>query len=131
MIRVLDTNVVIAAIRGWPAGVRARVNAADPDDVAVTSITVAELWYGAVRHSEPERRRAVFEAFLEPYDVLSFDRQAAERHGDLRHLLRHEPIGERDLLIAAIAVANDMSIVTANRREFERVPGLVVEDWSV
>ncbi|MGH8953058.1 MAG: type II toxin-antitoxin system VapC family toxin [Acidimicrobiia bacterium] len=127
---LLDTNVVIQAIRGRPAKVRRRLNRVGPDDVTVSAITVAELWYGAERSAEPQRRKDVFEEFLKPYEDLPFDRPAGEHHGRLRHQLRHNPIGERDLLIAAIAMANDLIVVTSNVREFRRVPGLKVEDWS-
>lgn len=127
---LLDTNMVIFAIRNRPAAVRARLDAVSPEDVFVSSITVAELWYGAEKHAEPERRRGVFQAFLEPCSVLPFDRPAAERHGVLRHQLRHEPIAERDLLISSIALATDLTVVTGNTREFRRVPGLKVEDWT-
>ncbi|MBI4543661.1 MAG: hypothetical protein HY703_00520 [Gemmatimonadetes bacterium] len=61
--------------------------------------------------------------------MIWLDRRAAELHGGLRFTLRHQPIGERDLLIAAIAIANDIRLVTANTGEFRRVPGLRVEDW--
>lgn len=127
---LLDTDTVIFAIRARPAAVRTQLGAMSPDDVVVSAITVAELWYGAAKDAEPARRRAVFEAFLEPYEVIPFDRAAAEHHGRLRHDLRHEPIGERDLLIASIAVARGLSVVTGNQREFARVPGLETVDWS-
>lgn len=130
MTRLLDTNVVIHAIRSRPLSVRQQLGRLSPEDVAVSTITVAELSYGAERSAEPERRRQVFEEFLRPYEILPFDRPAAEHHGRLRNELRHNPIGERDLLIAAIAVARGLVIVTSNVREFHRVPGLTVEDWS-
>jgi len=127
---LLDTNVLVAAQRGYPAAVEARLRQLSPDDVCISAVSVAELWYGAARHSDPERRRALWSEYLAPYAVLPFDRAAAELHGELRHQLRHAPIGERDLLIAAIALANRLTMVTGNTREFERVPGLLVENWS-
>lgn len=129
MIWLLDTTVLIEAQRGRPERVRARMLAMAPEDLAVSTITLAELWYGCQRSPDPERKRVLWSRFLEPFDVLSFDREAAERHGELRYHLRHEPIGERDLLIASIAVANGLGVVTANRREFARVPDLTVENW--
>lgn len=131
MIWLLDTNIVIHAIRFRPPSVRQRLGEVSPDDVRISSITIAELWYGAEKYNAPARRRTVLEAFLEPYAILSFDRAAGELHGHLRHAMRHHPIGERDLLIAAIALANDLTVVTNNTREFARVPELRVEDWSV
>ncbi len=127
---LLDTNVLIQAQRGHPPAARTRLGETSPIDVAVSVVTVAELWYGAAKHGDPARKRKLWSKFLEPYDVFPFDRPAAEIHGVLRHSLRHSPIGERDLLIAAIALANDLTIATANVREFGRVPDLRVEDWS-
>lgn len=127
---LLDTNVLIHAQRGRPETVRRRLRAVSPDDVVISTVTVAELWYGIARSADPDRKRELWSRFLTPFDVLAFDRAAAEAHGGLRFALRHHPIGERDLLIAAIALANDLTVVTGNTREFRRVPGLRVEDWG-
>ena len=127
---LLDTNTLIFAARDRPSAVRRRLQAVSPDDVAVSSIAIAELWFGAEKSDDPSRKRAAWKAFLEPYSVLPFDRAAAEEHARLRYLLRHAPIGERDLLVAAIATANGLRVVTNNLAEFKRVPGLTVEDWS-
>lgn len=127
---LLDTNVLIHAQRGRPENVRQRLQAVSPQTVAISSVTVAELWYGIERSDAPDRKRTLWSRVLAPFDVLPFDRAAGEIHGGLRFALRHHPIGERDLLIAAIALANDLTVVTGNIREFRRVPGLRVEDWS-
>ena len=127
---LLDTNAVIHAIRGRPKSVRARLDAEGPGRVAVSAVSVAELWYGAEKSDDPARRKALFSAFLDPFDIVPFDDEAGRRHGALRHELRHHPIGERDLLIAAIADSRGLTVVTANVGEFERVPGLGVVDWS-
>ena len=129
MIWLLDTNVLIHAVRGRPLAVRTRLQQQSPDDVAVSSITIAELWYGAEKSDSPARKRAAWKAVIEPFQVLAFDRDAAEHHARIRHHLRHRPIGERDLLIAAIALAQDLILVTHNAAEFSRVPRLQVEDW--
>lgn len=128
--RLLDTNVLIHAQRGRPETVRRRLREASPGDLAICSVTVAELWYGAARSTDPDRKRTLWSRFLAPYEVLPFDRAAAELHGELRFALRHYPIGERDLLIAAIARTNERTLVTDNLSEFRRVPGLRVESWS-
>lgn len=130
MIWLLDTNVLIHTQRGRPEAVRRRLQAVAPDDVAISTITVAELWYGIASSDDPDAKRERWAGFLAPFEVLPFDRTAAELHGGLRFTLRHHPIGERDLLIAAIALANDLAVVTANTGEFRRVPGLQVEDWG-
>ena len=130
MIWLLDTNVLIHAVRGRPPAVRAQLQRQSPDDVAVSSITVAELWYGAEKSVSPARKREAWKAVLEPFQVIAFDRDAAKHHARIRYLLRHRPIGERDLLIASIALAHDLTLVTHNAAEFSRVPQLQVEDWA-
>ena len=127
---LLDTNVLIHAQRGVPEAVRRRLREVEPHRAAISSVTVAELWYGIERSPEPERKREAWTRLIAPYEILPFDRAAGEIHGQLRFALRHHPIGERDLLIAAIALANDRTVVTANVGEFSRVPGLRVEDWT-
>jgi tRNA(fMet)-specific endonuclease VapC len=130
VIWLLDTNVLIHAVRGRPPAVRAQLQRQSPDDVAVSSITVAELWYGAEKSVSPARRREAWKAVLEPFQIIAFDRDAAEHHARIRYLLRHRPIGERDLLIASIALAHDLTLITHNAAEFSRVPRLRVEDWA-
>jgi tRNA(fMet)-specific endonuclease VapC len=127
---LVDTNALIHAVRGRPPRVREELRRRAPSDVAVSSVTVAELWYGAEKHSDASTKRAAWAGVLAPYDVLPFDRAAAEHHARLRYALRHAPIGERDLLIAAIAIANRLIVVTQNTSEFGRVPDLVVQDWT-
>jgi tRNA(fMet)-specific endonuclease VapC len=129
VIWLLDTNVLIHAVRGRPPAVRTRLQQQSPDDVAVSSITVAEIWYGAEKSADPERKREAWATVLAPFQVLAFDRGAAEHHARIRHLLRRRPIGERDLLIASIALACDLTLVTHDTAEFSRVPRLRVEDW--
>lgn len=129
MIWLLDTNVLIHAVRGRPPAVRAHVQQQSPDDLAISSITVAELWYGAEKSANPAAKRAAWESVLAPFQVIAFDRSAAEHHARIRHALRRTPIGERDLLIASIALAHDLTLVTHNAEEFSRVPLLRVEDW--
>ena len=118
MIWLLDTNVLINAVRGRPPGVRERLQQQSPDDVAVSSVTVAELWYGAEKSADPERKREAWATVLAPFQVVVFDRGAAEHHARIRYLLRRSPIGERDLLIASIALASDLTLVTHNAAEF-------------
>ena len=81
---------------------------------------------------ESEVRRIGLETFLAPFQVLPFDVEAASRYVDARLALEQagRPIGERDLVIAATALAHDLTVITNNTREFGRVPGLRVEDWS-
>lgn len=127
---LLDTNVLIHAVRGRPPAVRTRLQTESPDDVAVSNVTIAELWYGAEKSADPERKHEAWVAVLAPFQIVAFERGAAEHHARIRYLLRRRPIGERDLLIASIALASDLTLVTHNAAEFSRVPNLRAEDWA-
>lgn len=124
---VLDSDVCIHALRGVPAAVAALRRRA-PSEIAVTSVTLAELWFGARKSAHPKRMRALQDAFLAPFEVLDFDAAAADAYARIRHDLerRGKPIGERDQFIAAITIARGRTLVTLNRREFDRVPELHV-----
>jgi tRNA(fMet)-specific endonuclease VapC len=132
MTYLLDTNVCIRYLNGRSSGIKAHLEAQQPTDVAVCSIVKTELFYGAQRTQNPKRTLAVQQAFLQPYRSLPFDDAAAVIAGSLRAMLAKNgtPIGPYDLLIAAIALANDCVLITHNTREFSRVPHLQIEDWE-
>lgn len=127
---VLDTNTCIYALK-LKGRVVERLRDHSPDDLGVTIITVAELWFGAHKSARPAAARREMDGFLEPFEVLPFDREAAEAYARSRLALERmgRPIGERDLLIASIALARGLAVVTHNVSEFGRVPGLKTEDW--
>jgi tRNA(fMet)-specific endonuclease VapC len=127
---LLDTNTCIYAIKREPAVLR-RLQEHSPDDLGVSAITVAELWFGAAKSSRPQSTRASVDAFLKPFEILPFANEAAEEYAQIRAQLEKAglPIGERDLLIAAIAKSRRLTVVTHNVREFSRVHSLKVEDW--
>lgn len=126
---VLDTDTVVDLLRGGQA-VAEKLAALSPDDVAVASMTVAELHYGATASANPVRNRTEVERFLREVRVLTFGNRAATVHAELRWALRARPIGPNDLVIAATAVSVGATLVTRNTREFGRVPGLSVESWG-
>ncbi len=128
---LLDTNTCIYALK-QQGGVIDRLGEHSPDDLAVSIVTVAELWFGARKSKRPESNRRRIDAFLKPLEVLPFDHAAAGVYAELRLALERmgRPIGERDLLIASIALARGLTVVTHNVSEFGRVPGLKVEDWT-
>lgn len=127
---VLDTNTCIHALK-LQGRVVERLRDHAPDDLGVTIITVAELWFGAHKSVRSSVARREMDGFLEPFAVLAFDLEAAEAYARVRFELERigRPIGERDLLIASIAIARGLTVVTHNVSEFERVPGLKTEDW--
>jgi tRNA(fMet)-specific endonuclease VapC len=87
------------------------------------------LTYGALNAQDPARMVAEVERFPAAVRTLAFGGRAARLHGELRRQLRHQPIGPEDLVIAASALRAGATLVTANGREFARVPGLVTENW--
>jgi tRNA(fMet)-specific endonuclease VapC len=127
---VLDTNTCIYALK-LRGRVAERLREHSPDEIKVTIITVAELWFGARKSARPQATRREVDAFLGPLEILPFDREAADAYAELRLTLERSgrPIGERDLLIASIARARNLAVVTHNVSEFGRVPRLITEDW--
>ena len=128
---LLDTNIVIFAIRNRTPLLRERLTG-HFGRMAVSTITVAELQYGVERSSDPARNRRATDEFLALLEVQPFSSAAAEHAGEIRAALAASgrPIGAYDVLIAGQARAGGLTVVTNNVREFERVPGLLVEDWS-
>lgn len=128
---LLDTNVVIAILRRQPGPLRERL-AAESGRIAVSSITVSELSYGVERSAEASENRRAVDQFLALIEVPAFDAIAAQHAGEIRARLADAgtPIGGYDVLIAGHARSAGLAVVTNNTREFERVPGLEVLDWT-
>lgn len=130
----LDTNAIIVSLNDPNSVVRARINQARDNGVpiAVPAIVMFELWFGAAKSRYRERNVQRLVDFLTgPLHVLSFDADDAREAGDIRAVLAKagRPIGPYDILIAAQARRRGATLVTANEREFARVPGLKTEDW--
>ena len=127
--RVLDTDVCVAILRGADGVVeeRARVR----DEIVTTWMTAAELMYGAARSRDPAGNRRLAAGFLSTLTILDMDAAAAERFGSLKFALETEGrrLADADLIIASIALALGAILVTGNLRHFERVPGLTCESW--
>jgi tRNA(fMet)-specific endonuclease VapC len=128
---MLDTNVCIYIIKQKPEAVLARFRAFQVGDVGISTITLAELQYGAMKSARPKQNRESLKEFVAPLDVASFDNTASEAYGEIRVALEKSgrPIGAMDWLIAAHALSLDARLVTNNEKEFKRVRGLRVENW--
>ena len=133
MIYLLDTNACIRYLNGRAPRVRNRLQSLRPDDIALCSVVKAELFVGAGKSTAPTRTLARLNTFMAPFTSLPFDDAAAEIYGRVRAHLEAAgtPIGPYDLQIAAIALVNNLILVTHNTREFSRVAGLQIEDWEV
>jgi len=130
---LLDTNTCIIYLKGRNLNLKQRLEAVPISEIAVCSIVKAELCFGAMKSANPERNFTLQQAFLKQFVSLPFDDLAATTFGVIRSQLetRGTPIGAYDLQIAAIALANNLTLVTHNIREFGRVDGSQVEDWEV
>lgn len=130
---MLDTNICIYAIKHKPETVIKRFLAHNPDEMCISAITYGELMHGVEKSQSTEKNRIALALFLSPITILEFGAEAAEEYGRIRADLEKKgtPIGSMDLLIAAHAKAEQLIIVTNNTREFKRVEGLPVEDWTL
>jgi tRNA(fMet)-specific endonuclease VapC len=129
---MLDTNICIDLIKKRPPSVLERFASHAVGDIGISVVTLAELEYGVSNSSRPAKNREALDQFISPLEVVPFDRQAPAVYGRLRAALekKGQSIGSMDLLIAAHAVSLDVRLITHNVREFGRVPGLRVEDWT-
>jgi tRNA(fMet)-specific endonuclease VapC len=131
---LLDTNVCIVLINNTSSSVRTRLQKALAQDekMLVSSVVAFELWYGVAKSTRPEANARLVETFFAgPMSLLAFEPEDAKVAGRVRASLEvGKPIGAYDLLIAAQAVRHQLTLITANGREFSRVKGLEWEDWA-
>ena len=128
---LLDTDICVYLLNERSPALTGRFRRIAPTELATSIINVAELRYGMAHSQRPVENTRRLEELVSPFTVLPFDNLAAFRFAELKHALasRGALIGPMDLLIAAIALANDATLVTNNTREFARVPGLRTENW--
>lgn len=132
MTYLLDSNVCIRLINNSSPAVTFRLAAQQPSDILVSTITQLELYYGAYRSTQRDRNLEILQRFFIQFNIINLDSSAAIQAGRIRADLAAmgTPIGPYDVQIAAIALANDLILVTHNVREFNRVDGLQIEDWE-
>lgn len=129
---MLDTNICIFAIKKKSDDIIRNIVSHKPDELCISSITYAELVHGVEKSLAIEKNRMALTLFLSNIAIMPFDSKAAEEYGKVRAKLesRGTPIGPMDMLIAAHAKSMGCIMVTNNTREFQRVDGLVLEDWK-
>ena len=132
MIHLLDSDTCIRYLNRRSLAIRNRLDQTNPTLVRLCSVVKAELFCGAYKSQNPERTTEKLARFFAEFDSLPFDDPAAEVYGRIRSELekKGEPIGGNDLMIAAIAVTHNATLVTNNTREFSKVPGLRWETWE-
>jgi tRNA(fMet)-specific endonuclease VapC len=133
MTYLLDTNAWISYLNSPTSPVRDRLAKYSPRDIAVCSVVKAELFFGAHNSSRSQANLALLTNLFRGIQSYPFDDAAAEIYGRIRAELhkRGTPIGPNDLMISAIALANNFALVTHNVSEFGKVPGLQIEDWQI
>lgn len=129
---LLDTNILIAALKGHPS-VRACLESTSLEALRLSAIVLGELEFGAEKSAYAERNRSRLAELTRRLPLLGLDAETASCYGRIRSRLERlgTPIGANDLWIAAQAQRHGATVVTDNLREFERVPGLGVENWLV
>ena len=132
LIYLLDTNVCIVYMKNKNSNVNNYFEKIESDKIAICSVVKAELFYGSRRSNNPQKSLNTQLLFLQQFVSLPFDDYCAEIYSKIRAKLEKQgkPIGSNDLLIASIALANNLILVTHNVREFRRIEGLKIEDWE-
>jgi len=129
---LLDTNICIYIIKRKPAIVLEKFRELPLGSVTISTITLAELEYGIRKSANPDKNLEALNQFLIPLAILAFDYDATIAYGKIRADLEKKgtPIGPLDTLIAAHALSLNITLVTNNEKEFNRVAGLKVENWA-
>ena len=132
MIFLPDTNVWIRFLNPGENQVKDHILSADPSTVWLCSVVKAELFFGAMKSARMTENLALLDELFADFTSVPFDDNAARRYGEIRSDLARKgtPIGPNDLMIAAIASVRDLTLITHNTREFNRVTGLNLEDWE-
>ncbi len=130
---LLDTCAVSDFVKG-EKNTLIKIKSIFPSEIFVSSLTVMEIKYGlAINPGKAVKIKSLIETFLSSATVLNFSSQEAEKAAEIRSILKvlGSPIGAYDVLIAATALSHNLIIVTANVREFQRVPNLQIQNWRV
>lgn len=128
---LLETNICIYLIKNKPESVALKLKEVDITDIIISSVTTAELYFGVNKSSKKEQNQSALNTFLLPFEILSFDEKDSFIYGTIRAELERTgfPIGAIYLLIASQAISRELTLVTNNTYEFQRVKGLRIENW--
>ena len=131
MLRLLDTNTCIYYLNQISENLIAQFRKYSPSDIKLSSITVAELFFGVEKSSVKKKNRAIVESFVSTFEIIPFDEASSRTYAKIRASLEKKgtPIGPMDLLIASISMTYNLILVTNNTKEFSRIGKLKLENW--
>lgn len=126
-----DTDFLIAYLQNDSDAIKKLEDLQTGNDATAvtTTINAAELWKGVYRSNEKQKEIVKVKRLLDLLELITLDYESARVVGELDATIKTNPIGESDLLIASIALANKQTLITRNKKHFERIPGLDVEGW--
>jgi tRNA(fMet)-specific endonuclease VapC len=131
MLRLLDTNTCIYYLNRVSENLVAKFRKFSPSGIKLSSITVAELFFGVEKSSAKKKNRAIVESFVSTFEIIPFDEASSRTYAKIRASLEKKgtPIGPMDLLIASISMTANLILVTNNTKEFSRIGKLKLENW--
>jgi tRNA(fMet)-specific endonuclease VapC len=131
MLYMLDTDTCIYIIKRKPPDVIRRFQKIRILNIGISSITLSELMYGAIKSANPDQNQLALAQFAAPLEIFPYGDDAAQYYGDLRSYLEKKgtPIGSLDMLITAHALSLSCILVTNNEKEFSRIPNLKTKNW--
>jgi len=129
---LLDTDIVIYWLKNKYPKINKKIKKIDDERIFISSISVAELYFGAFNSAKKEENKRLIDELLEKINVVHFDESAAECFGEIKYLLKSQGniISDSDLFIAAAAISNNLVLVTNNERHFERIDNLEITNWT-
>jgi len=128
---LLDTNTCIYFLNRSSEKIISKMKSLSPSNIKLSSITVAELFFGAEKSKAKKKNWAIVQSFIGNFELIPFDEKCCQNYAKIRASLEKfgSPIGPMDLLIASITLAHNLILVTNNVKEFKRVKGLNLENW--
>jgi tRNA(fMet)-specific endonuclease VapC len=131
MMFLIDTNICIYIMNNRAPEVIQKLREIGVGNICISSITVSELQYGVYKSKQIKKNLKRLEEFLRPFDIIAYDEKSANYYGKIRSQLEKDGnvIGPLDMLIAAHALRENLTLITNNENEFQRVKSLKVENW--
>ena len=133
MMYYLDTNIILYSVKGTFTAIKDHFRKIPMQSIVIPDVVMAEIEYGAQKSQNYDNTIRIYTKFTDNFAKAEFDTKSAKVYGEIRSRLEKSgtPIGANDMLIAAIAMSNGGTLVTHNTREFSRIQGLLVEDWTI